>query len=174
VLRVCSDGIGISRTICSSSGPWAITQGRTVETGDVAAPLLISTGFPTGSIRVPRGGMVSAVTSPAALGSPLFSIRYYEDGAALIDPFAEVAAYHENYRKSVIQEREKLKTSSAVPAFLALAFMLVAGIGGELIGAGAVVLGLIGVAVCLWLVFRKMKEFNELEKTVKFLDGVGK
>ena len=43
--------------------------------------------------------------------------------------------------------------------------MLVAGIGGELVGAGAVVIGLIGVAVCLWLVFRKMQEFNELEKT---------
>jgi hypothetical protein len=32
----------------------------------------------------------------------------------------------------------------------------------------------IGVAVCLWLVFRKMQEFNEVEKVLKFLEGVGK
>jgi hypothetical protein len=50
----------------------------------------------------------------------------------------------------------------------------VAGAGGSLVGAGAVVIGLIGVAVCLWLVFRKMKEFVALDNIVKFLEGVGK
>ncbi|MBZ5608794.1 MAG: type IV secretory system conjugative DNA transfer family protein [Acidobacteriia bacterium] len=155
-------------------GPWAIAQGRTVEAGFAAAPLLTSVDIAAGNLRAPRAGMISAVTSPASFGSPLFSIRYYEDGAALIDPFAEVAAYHENYKQQMIAEREKLKSSSAVPALIALAFMLVACIGGVLVGAGAVVFGLIGVAVSLWLVFRKMQKFNEVEKTIKFLEGVGK
>jgi hypothetical protein len=155
-------------------GPWAIAQGHTVTAGDVAAPFLMSTGAEAGSLRVPRGGMISAVASPASLGASLFSLRYYEDGAALIDPFAEVAAYHENFRNSMVVKREALKKTSAVPALGALAFMLVAGIGGELVGAAAVVIGLIGVAVCLWLVFNKMKEFNELEKVLKFLEGLGK
>jgi len=155
-------------------GPWAIAQGRTVEGGFAAAPLLTSADVAFGNLRAPRGGMISAVTSPAAFGSPLFSIRYYEDGADLLDPFAEVAAYHENYKKETIAQREKLKSSSAVPAFIALAFMIVAGAGGATVGAGAVVFGLIGVVVCLWIVFRKMKEFVALDKTVKFLEGVGK
>jgi hypothetical protein len=43
---------------------------------------------------------------PGSFGSPLFSLRYYEDGAALIDPFAEVAAYHENYKKEMIEKRK--------------------------------------------------------------------
>jgi hypothetical protein len=155
-------------------GPWAIAQGRTVEGGFAAAPLLTSAGVAFGNLRAPRAGMISAVTSPAAFGSPLFSLRYYEDGAALIDPFAEVAVYHENYKVETIAKREKLKSTSAVPAFAALAFMIVAGAGGSLVGAGAVVIGLIGVAVCLWLVFRKMKEFVALDNTVKFLEGIGK
>jgi len=155
-------------------GPWAIAQGRTVEGGFAAAPLLTSVDVAAGNLRAPRGGMISAVTSPASFGSPLFSIRYYEDGAALIDPFAEVAAYHENYKQEMIAKREKLKSSSGVPAFIALAFMIVAGAGGATVGAGAVVIGLIGVAVCLWLVFRKMKEFVALDNIVKFLEGVGK
>ena len=112
--------------------------------------------------------------SPASFGSPLFSLRYYEDGAALLDPFAEVAAYHENYKTQIIAQREKLKSSSAVPALGALAFMIVAGAGGATVGAAAVVFGLIGVAVCLWLVFRKMKEFVALDNTAKFLEGIGK
>jgi type IV secretory pathway TraG/TraD family ATPase VirD4 len=155
-------------------GPWAIAQGRTVEGGFAAAPLLTSADVAFGNLRAPRAGMISAVTSPAAFGSPLFSLRYYEDGAALIDPFAEVAVYHENYKVETIAKREKLKSTSAVPAFAALAFMIVAGAGGSLVGAGAVVIGLIGVAVCLWLVFRKMKEFVALDNTVKFLESVGK
>ena len=155
-------------------GPWAIAQGRTVEAGFAAAPILTSMDVAAGNLRAPRSGMISAVTSPAAFGSPLFSIRYYEDGASLIDPFAEIAAYHEVFKNNMIAKREKLKSSSAIPAFLALVFMIIAGAGGALVGAGAVVIGLIGVAVCGWLVFRKMQEFNELEKTVKFLDGVGK
>jgi type IV secretory pathway TraG/TraD family ATPase VirD4 len=155
-------------------GPWEIAQGLTVEGGFAAAPLLTSADVAFGNLRAPRAGMISAVTSPAAFGSPLFSLRYYEDGAALIDPFAEVAAYHENYKKEMIAKREKLKSSSAIPAFAALAFMIVAGAGGSLVGAGAVVIGLIGVAVCLWLVFRKMKEFVALDNIVKFLEGVGK
>jgi hypothetical protein len=74
----------------------------------------------------------------------------------------------------MIEKREKLKSTSAVPAFAALAFMIVAGAGGSIVGAGAVVFGLIGVAVCLWLVFRKMKEFVALDNIVKFLESVGK
>lgn len=155
-------------------GPWAIAQGRTVEAGFPAAPILTSMDVAAGNLRAPRAGMISAVANPAALGSPLFSIRYYEDGAALIDPFAEIAAYHEVFKNNMIAKREKLKSSSAVPALFALLFMIIAGAGGALVGAGAVVIGLIGVVVCGWLVFRKMQEFNELEKTVKFLDGVGK
>jgi len=88
-------------------GPWAIAQGRTVEAGFAAAPIL--TSFDR-NVRAPRAGMISAVTSPAALGSPLFSIRYYEDGAALIDPFAEVAAYHEVFKNNQIAKRENLRS----------------------------------------------------------------
>jgi type IV secretory pathway TraG/TraD family ATPase VirD4 len=155
-------------------GPWAIAQGHTVTAGDVAAPFLISTGAAAGNLRVPRGGMISAVAGPVSPGAALFSLRYYEDGAALLDPFAEVAAYHENFRKIMEAKREKLKSSSGVPAFAALAFMIVAGAGGTLVGAGAVVIGLIGVAVCLWVVFRKMKELSGVLQALKVLESVGK
>src|ERR1700680_1536538 len=91
---------------------WAVgdAQGRTVEAGFAAAPILTSFDVAAGNVSAPRAGMISAVTSPAALGSPLFSIRYYEDGAALIDPFAEVAAYHEVFKNNQIAKRENLRS----------------------------------------------------------------
>jgi hypothetical protein len=52
--------------------------------------------------------------------------------------------------------------------------MIVAGAGGTLVGAGAVVIGLIGVAVCLWVVFRKMKELAGVLQALKVLESVGK
>jgi type IV secretory pathway TraG/TraD family ATPase VirD4 len=155
-------------------GPWAIAQGRTVEGGFAAAPILTSVDVAAGNLRAPCAGMISAVTSPAALGSPLFSIRYYEDGAALIDPFAEIAAYHENYLNSLVQEREKIANSSKLQAVLALVFMIVAGAGGALVGAGAVVIGLIGVVICGAIIFGKMKKYTQLGQMHKSLQGVGK
>jgi hypothetical protein len=77
-------------------GGWSIKPTQLVAAGDEAAVVTTEKGTKAACIRIPRGGMVAAVPGSAAgdvPAGPLFSQLYYEDGAALIDPFAEVSAF---------------------------------------------------------------------------------
>jgi Type IV secretory system Conjugative DNA transfer len=152
-------------------GPWEIAQGRTVEGGFAAAPLLTSADVAAGNLRAPRAGMISAVTSPAALGSPLFSLRYYEDGAALIDPFAEIAAYHDNYIKSRVEERAAMLKITERLTKISFGFIFLTAMGAVL-GAWAVVTGLLGLAVLGTIIFKKMKQIADTDKGLKFLRSI--
>ena len=62
-------------------------------------------------IRVPRAGKITAVdgrTGGDVPDGPLFSLMYYEDGAGLIDPFAEVRAFCEQVRAELkAKQREE-------------------------------------------------------------------
>ena len=152
-------------------GPWAIAQGRTVEGGFAAAPLLTSADVAAGNLRAPRAGMISAVTSPAALGSPLFSLRYYEDGAALLDPFAEIAAYHDNYIKSCVEERAAMLKITVRLTKISFGFIFLTAMGA-VFGAWAVVTGLLGLAVLGTIIFKKIKEMADTDKGLKFLRSI--
>ena len=77
-------------------GGWSIKPSQLVAARDEAAVVTTEKGTKAACIRIPRAGMVAAVPGSAAGGvpaGPLFSELYYEDGAALIDPFAEVSDF---------------------------------------------------------------------------------
>jgi type IV secretory pathway TraG/TraD family ATPase VirD4 len=78
-------------------GGWSIEQGQLAAGGDAAAPIAsITTGIPAAWVRVPRLGLITMVQGGGdgeMPQGPLFSLRHYEDGAALIDPFAEIRAF---------------------------------------------------------------------------------
>ena len=76
-------------------GAWSVTAGSIAASNDGAASIVTGEGNAAACIRVPRAGLVTTVPAGGALdvpAGPLFSLRYYEDGAALIDPFAELRA----------------------------------------------------------------------------------
>jgi type IV secretory pathway TraG/TraD family ATPase VirD4 len=78
-------------------GGWSITAGQIKAAGDEGA-LVVTTadGAAAARIRVPRGGMITAVQGISGGDvpeGPLFSLLYYEDGTGLTDPFAEVRAF---------------------------------------------------------------------------------
>jgi type IV secretory pathway TraG/TraD family ATPase VirD4 len=82
-------------------GAWSVVAGRIAASNDGAASIVTREGKNAAYIRVPRAGLVTSV--PAAGGTevpaaPLFSLRYYEDGAALVDPFAELRAFCDQLR----------------------------------------------------------------------------
>ena len=79
-----------------SLGAWSITIKQIAAGGGEAVAVLKDAGAaPAAWIRVPRLGVIR--TLPAAGQSelpagPVFSLRHYDDGAPLIDPFAEIRA----------------------------------------------------------------------------------
>jgi type IV secretory pathway TraG/TraD family ATPase VirD4 len=77
-------------------GGWSINPSQLVAANDAAALVTTGNGSQKASIRIPRAGLISAVPGSTTTGNfpagPLFSLRYYEDGAALVDPFAELTA----------------------------------------------------------------------------------
>jgi type IV secretory pathway TraG/TraD family ATPase VirD4 len=92
-------------------GAWSIKPKQLVAAGDEAAVVTTETGTKAACIRTPRSGMVAAVPGSAAgdvPSGPLFSQLYYEDGAALIDPFAEVSAFSNQLRGAVAAKQRAL------------------------------------------------------------------
>lgn len=74
---------------------WSVTPDSIAASNDGAASIVTGEGKAAACIRVPRAGLVTAVPASGAVdvpAGPLFSLRYYEDGATLIDPFAELRA----------------------------------------------------------------------------------
>jgi type IV secretory pathway TraG/TraD family ATPase VirD4 len=72
-------------------GGWSVKPGQIADTGDEAATVVAINGMAAPFIRVPRAGLVTGV--PGDMQGTLFSLKFYEDGAALIDPFAELRAF---------------------------------------------------------------------------------
>ena len=89
-------------------GSWSITAGQIAAPGDEGALVVTANGTAAAAIRVPRGGKITAVESATGGDVPegrLFSLLYYEDGAALADPFAELRAFCENVKASLEEDR---------------------------------------------------------------------
>lgn len=78
-------------------GGWSIKKGQIVAAGaEAAAVVNEGSGKPVAWIRVPRVGLIATVHGGGAGDlpqGPLFSLRHYEDGVGLTDPFAEVRAF---------------------------------------------------------------------------------
>jgi type IV secretory pathway TraG/TraD family ATPase VirD4 len=72
-------------------GGWSVKAGQIAGANDEAAAVVTMSGTPAPSIRAPRAGLITGV--PGDMQGTLFSLKYYEDGAALLDPFAELRAF---------------------------------------------------------------------------------
>ena len=109
-------------------GGWSITAGQIAAAGDEGALVVTESGRAAAHIRVPHGGMVTAVEGTGGSDlpqGPLFSLLYYDDGAALIDPFAEIRALcAASLRPKEIAAPRKHRTRAVVFASLAAVLIL--------------------------------------------------
>ncbi len=110
-------------------GGWSIKKGQIVAArAEAAAVVNEGSGKPVAWIRVPRVGLIATVHGGGAGDlpqGPLFSLRYYEDGAALIDPFSEIRALcAASLRPKEIAAPKKHRARVAVFASLAAVVIL--------------------------------------------------
>ncbi|MGH6879017.1 MAG: type IV secretory system conjugative DNA transfer family protein, partial [Rhizomicrobium sp.] len=86
-------------------GGWTIKAGQITAAGDEGALVVKrADGTEAAHIRVPRDGKITKVEGEAGgdvPDGPLFSLLYYDDGAAAIDPFAEVRAFCDQLREAL-------------------------------------------------------------------------
>jgi type IV secretory pathway TraG/TraD family ATPase VirD4/type II secretory pathway pseudopilin PulG len=90
---------------------WSIKPSQLVAAGDEAAVVTAVNGMKAACIRVPRAGLIEGVPGSAAgdvPAGPLFSELYYEDGAASVDPFAELRTFCNQVRGSVAEKQRQL------------------------------------------------------------------
>jgi hypothetical protein len=157
---------------------WKIAPGQMVAAGDPAALVSMNgTKACVTGVMVPRAGIISAVQGGGdskAPAGPLFSMRYFEDGAGMLDPFSETASWTERIRVSLREQRdaENKKATKIVGATLAVlvpAVILGFAAWGDGGGALMMVLSLavliaVGVKACkTWVVLNKLlnKHFGE-------------
>lgn len=92
-------------------GKWSITPGQIAAAGDEGALVVTAKGEAAAPIRVPRDGMITAVAAGEGgdvPDGPLFSLLYYDDGAATGDPFADLRRFCEQVKFLIAkQDREK-------------------------------------------------------------------
>ena len=98
-----------------SLGAWSVTQGQLAAVGAEAATVLAFNGLKAAVIRVPRGGMIGPV--PGDLQARLFSVLYYGDGDAAMDPFAEVREFCRKVKGRVADKRRRDRsTRNVIPS----------------------------------------------------------
>jgi type IV secretory pathway TraG/TraD family ATPase VirD4 len=92
-------------------GKWSITPGQIAAAGDEGALVVTAKREAAAPILVPRDGMITAVAAGEGgdvPDGPLFSLLYYDDGAATGDPFADLRRFCEQVKFSIAkQDREK-------------------------------------------------------------------
>jgi type IV secretory pathway TraG/TraD family ATPase VirD4 len=131
-----------------SLGAWSIKSGQIVEAGEPAASL-VSGGTTIGHILVPRAGMIEGVGTESAPVGALFSLRYYGDGAAPVDPFAELRAFQEKVAFGNLVKRKELAGMRSMARLAAVMFGLFAAltlIAVMVSPSGGLVLLLLGFA----------------------------
>jgi type IV secretory pathway TraG/TraD family ATPase VirD4 len=110
-------------------GQWFITPSQVVAGSDKAATVVTEKiDLEVAAIRVPRAGLISAVPGKSCAGGiprgPLFSLRYYEDGAPLTDPFAEITAFCNQANAVTEMGPEKERLAAKILLFAAVAVVL--------------------------------------------------
>jgi type IV secretory pathway TraG/TraD family ATPase VirD4 len=149
---------------------WRIKPGQMVMAGEPA--LVVGTkGSAAARITVPRAGMVVEVPGQnnAMPEGPLFSMLYYEDGAAVLDPFAELAEYFGKFR-TVLEKHERDLNSSIgkMKVWIGIAtavLALVVAIAGSMTGSGIIVaLALVAYFV---MVIPKERELRDVRDNLK-------
>jgi type IV secretory pathway TraG/TraD family ATPase VirD4 len=152
-------------------GEWSVTAGQMVAAGDPLAVVLLGNGTPAGPrIRAPRAGMIAAVhnRNPVPAG-PLFSIRYFEDDALMMDPFAEMAVWRQQMKDGMTKQRDDLRKSVEKIAWVMGGAILLGAIFGAVVwgdGAAAII-AFVGLGALLALVIPKSKKAMAYDASIK-------
>ena len=112
-------------------GSWSITPRQIAAAGDEGALVVTANGTAAAPIRVPRGGMITAVEGGVGgdiPDGPLFSLLHYEDGADLLDPFAELRAFCKQIQGTVAAQQVQLAAKQKSTRRTRIAFAILAGI----------------------------------------------
>jgi type IV secretory pathway TraG/TraD family ATPase VirD4 len=142
---------------------WTIEPGEVAIAGGEAAA--VTSGLrehAAAGIRLPRAGLVTSIHGyegavPAGL---LFSLRHYDDGAALLDPFADVRAMCERLRQQAVvgtqstASRRNWSRAGAVIFGLFAAIMLLLLMTAPHATGGAVILFLASAGLAIWMGFK--------------------
>lgn len=139
--------------------------GTFVGAGDEACAVAMKrTGVTAARIRMPRAGLVSQAGDGAG---PLFTIQYYEDGADLVDPFAELKVFFEKVAQTMAAKRreltDKLKLAhTGLGAFAVLAVLTLFVV--LIVPSAGAVLTLIGLCIAaFWMGFKAVALSRELK-----------
>jgi hypothetical protein len=124
--ELCVEGseLGLSLTDFGLSiSAWSVKQGQIAAGGAEAALVAAVNGMAAAVIRVPRAGMIGPV--PGDLQARLFSVFYYGDDDASIDPFAEVREFCRKVKGAVADKQKALaeKRSSSRVAVWVFTFL---------------------------------------------------
>jgi hypothetical protein len=167
-LNLFEGGLGLLRITA-----WPISPGQMVAAGDAAAVVVTEQGTSVASIRVPRAGMITAVAGGAVPQGRMFSLRYFEDGAAMIDPFSDLAAWREAMRAGVEKQRAELvKWTTRAAIWMLVITAPVASLGGWVAGEGAFGgLLLLGAGIFIAVLRSKSKEMATIELVLKKYAG---
>jgi type IV secretory pathway TraG/TraD family ATPase VirD4 len=150
---------------------WRIKPGQMVMAGEPALVVGTKGGAASARITVPRAGMVVEVPGQnnAMPEGPLFSMLYYEDGAAVLDPFAELAEYFGKFRTLLEKHERDLNSSiGKMKLWIGIAtalLALVVAIAGSVTGSGIIVaLALVAYFV---MVIPKERELRDARDNLK-------
>jgi hypothetical protein len=149
---------------------WRVGVGQMVVAGETAAAFHNPSGAVATTITIPRAGMISDLSGlkedDVLLEGPLFTMLYYEDGAAISDPFVELRKYFEGIRTTLMAEESALKSTvgfmKLVIGVAAVLVGFVVALAGSITGSGIIV-ALALVAYCV-IVLPKEKELNKVRR----------
>jgi len=152
-------------------GEWSVTAGQMVAAGDPVAVVLLGNGTPAGPrIRAPRAGVIAAVhnRNPMPAG-PLFSLRYFEDDASMMDPFADMEAWRQQMKDQMKKSRADVVKSAGRIALAMAGVILVATIFGLVVwgDGGAALMAFLGLVVMLAVLRPKGTKVNKYEASLK-------
>lgn len=109
---------------------WLVRAGQMVAAGEGVAQIADNKlGKPLALIRAPRAGVIAAVhTNVPKPAGPLFSLRFYEDGGPMADPFSDLPQLQKHWTAVLLrartEARESLKSIAEVMAGSALLAIL--------------------------------------------------
>lgn len=91
---------------------WFVRTGQIVAAGEEVALITTKQEKRATVIRAPRAGVIAALhTSGPKPEGPLFSLRFYEDGGPMTDPFSDFPLWQENFRAAMLRMRTQARQS---------------------------------------------------------------
>lgn len=180
ILTVDASGMGKYLALFSDEAgfeinEWRVSAGQMVAAGEVVAQIATEDGTPVTVIKAPRAGMIAAVhnTSPKPAEGPLFSLRFYEDGGGMTDPFSEFPVWQESAKRHLTRFRAEAQQSLAKIAGVTIGCALLAIFFGLAVwGRDAVPALVVIILIAVWgaaipRLRPKVKRIKQCDETLK-------